>query len=84
MRLWLLVLLAVASVRDSRNIAQQLRFAGYTGPIAAIARYDDEVPALQNAGIDKVFNFFTEAGAGFAEDSLALLESDASKSNASR
>lgn len=77
-----LVLLAVASVQDSRNIAQQLRFAGYTGPIAAIARYDDEVPALKNAGIDKVFNFFTEAGAGFAEDSLALLEDRQSETGA--
>ena len=69
-----LVLLAVASVNDNRNIAKQLRIAGYTGPIAAIARYDDERTALLDAGIDKVFNFFTEAGAGFAEDSLGLID----------
>ncbi|MEM9056385.1 MAG: cation:proton antiporter family protein [Pseudomonadota bacterium] len=69
-----LVLLAVASVDDNRNIANQLRRAGYAGPIAAIARYDDEGPALLAAGVDKVFNFFTEAGAGFAEDSLRLMD----------
>ncbi len=68
-----LVLLAVPSVNDNRNIAEQLRIAGYSGPIAAIARYDDESAALQEAGIDKVFNFFTEAGSGFAEDSLGLI-----------
>lgn len=69
-----LVLLAVASVDDNRNIAEQLRLAGYTGRIAAIARYDDEKPRLLDAGIDKVFNFFTQAGAGFAEDSLRLMD----------
>ncbi|MFK8014009.1 MAG: cation:proton antiporter [Gammaproteobacteria bacterium] len=71
-----LVLLAVASVGDNRNISAQLRHAGYTGAIAAIARYDDEVATLNAAGIDKVFNFFTEAGAGFAEDSLRLIDPD--------
>jgi predicted Kef-type K+ transport protein len=68
-----LVLLAVASVDDNRNIAQQLRLAGYKGCIAAIARYDDEQPSLLAAGVDKVFNFFTQAGAGFAEESLQLI-----------
>ena len=29
--------------------------------------------ALIEAGSDKVFNFFTEAGTGFAEESLALI-----------
>jgi hypothetical protein len=28
---------------------------------------------LEEFGIDKVFNFYTEAGVGFAEESLALL-----------
>lgn len=68
-----LVLLAVPSVEDCRNIAEQLRLASYGGPIAAIARYDDEGPALQAAGIDHVFNFFAEAGVGLAEDSLRLM-----------
>ena len=40
----------------------------------AIARYEDEREAMLAAGIDKVFNFFTEAGTAFAEDSLLLVE----------
>ncbi|MFT5449915.1 MAG: glutathione-regulated potassium-efflux system ancillary protein KefC [Gammaproteobacteria bacterium] len=68
-----LVLLSVPSITDCRNITEQLRIAGYQGPIAAIARYEDEIVALQAAGIDKVFNFFTEAGSAFAEDSLRLV-----------
>ncbi|MBY4675426.1 cation:proton antiporter family protein [Marinobacterium arenosum] len=68
-----LVLLALPSIDDSRNITQQLRNGQYDGQIAAIARYEDERDALQAAGIDKVFNFYTEAGSGFAEESLQLI-----------
>lgn len=68
-----LILLALPSIEDSSNITNQLRCASYTGKIAAIARYEDEVQALLDAGVDKVFNFFTEAGLGFAEESFAML-----------
>ena len=69
-----LVLLAVPAVDDCRNISEQLRLAGYPGEIAAIARYEDDREALLASGIDHIFNFFAEAGAGFAEDSLRLVE----------
>jgi Trk K+ transport system NAD-binding subunit len=68
-----LILLALPSVEDSSNITNQLRSASYTGKIAAIARYEDEVQPLLDVGVDKVFNFFTEAGFGFAEESFELL-----------
>jgi predicted Kef-type K+ transport protein len=66
-----LVLLALPSIQDAINITRQLKNAGYTGKVAAIARYEDEVTSLLENGVDKVFNFFTEAGLGFAEESLA-------------
>lgn len=69
-----LVLLALPSIEDAVNITKQLKNAGYSGKIAAIARYEDEVSALADNGVDKVFNFFTEAGLGFAEESLSLVE----------
>jgi predicted Kef-type K+ transport protein len=69
-----LVLLAVPTIIDCRSITEQLRTAGYDGPIAAIARFEDERDALLAAGIDQVFNFFTEVGTAFAEDSLRLIE----------
>ncbi|MCW8108406.1 cation:proton antiporter [Alteromonas ponticola] len=68
-----LVLLALPSIEDILNITKQLNNAGYKGKIAAIARYEDEVEYLLNHGVDKVFNFFTEAGLGFAEESLAYI-----------
>lgn len=69
-----LVLLALPSIDDSSNITGQLRNAKYSGKIAAIARYADEVEPLTSNGVDKVFNFFTDAGLGFAEESFALLD----------
>jgi hypothetical protein len=74
-------MLALPSIEDSSNITNQLRAAGYKGKIAAIARYEDEVEPLMNEGVDKVFNFFTEAGLGFAEESLEMIGSPTSSSN---
>ncbi len=71
-----LVLIATPATEDVRNITEQLRFAGYEGKIAAIARFEDDRETLLGYGIDKVFNFFVEAGVGFAEDSLSLIADD--------
>ncbi|MGQ8363687.1 cation:proton antiporter [Glaciecola sp. 1036] len=68
-----LVLLALPSIEDSSNVTNQLRNAGYMGKIAAIARYEDEIQPLQDKGVDEVFNFFNDAGLGFAEESLAII-----------
>ncbi len=71
-----LVLIATPATEDCRNIAEQLHIAGYAGKIAAIARFEDDRETLLNYGIDKVFDFFVEAGIGFAEDSLRLIGND--------
>lgn len=71
-----LVLLAVPSVQDCKNITTQLKSANYEGKIAAIARFDDERVQLQEYGIDKVFNFFNEAGVGLADESMELVKAD--------
>ncbi len=68
-----LVLLALPSIEDMLNISEQLHSANYPGEIAAIARFPDEHEALVAGGIDRVFNFYTEAGYGFAEESLHLI-----------
>jgi glutathione-regulated potassium-efflux system ancillary protein KefC len=68
-----LILMALPSIDDICNITEQLQHANYKGKIASIARFEDEIQPLIEAGSDKVFNFFTEAGTGFAEESLQLL-----------
>ena len=70
-----LILLALPSISDAINVTKQLKNTGYEGKIAAIARYEDEVQSLLDNGVDKVFNFFTEAGLGFAEESLEYAKS---------
>ena len=56
------------------NITIQLQIANFRGKIAAIARYDDERNVLEDIGVDKVFNFYNEAGVGFAEESIQLFK----------
>lgn len=68
-----LILLALPSVQDIMNITSQIKRTHYQGKIAAIARYDDERIALESFGVDKVFNFYNEAGVGFAEESINLI-----------
>ena len=69
-----LILLALPSVLDMKNITRQIKRTNYQGKIAAIARYDDERLTLESFGVDKVFNFYNEAGVGFAEESMSLLK----------
>ncbi|MDX1694445.1 MAG: cation:proton antiporter family protein [Ketobacteraceae bacterium] len=72
-----LILLALPSIEDSCNIVKQINNSNFNGKVAAIARYQDEHQQLIDVGIDKVFNFFTEAGIGFAEESLHLIQAKA-------
>jgi predicted Kef-type K+ transport protein len=71
-----LVLLATPAVLDVKTISHQLRNAKYNGKIAAIARFDDERQEIESLGVDKVFNFYNEAGVGFAEESMNLINQD--------
>jgi len=71
-----LALLAIPSVQDIANVTTRLRKANYQGKIAAIARFDDEREALEKLGVDKVFNFYNEAGVGFAEESINLINKE--------
>lgn len=69
-----LVLLALPSIEDSCNIVLQIKNSDFSGKVAAIARYQDEHEQLLEVGIDKVFNFYTEAGLGFAEESMLMIQ----------
>lgn len=68
-----LVLIALPYIRDIQNIQEQLKSVHYQGKVAAIARYEDQIELLKECGIDRIFNFYTEAGVGFAKESIALI-----------
>jgi predicted Kef-type K+ transport protein len=69
-----LVMLALPSIEDMKHITEQLNFMNYQGDIACIARYADEQKTLREFGASHVFNFFAEAGTGFAEESLKIIK----------
>ncbi len=68
-----LVMLAIPSVTEMKNILYQLQHSRFRGRIAAIARYEDERQDLIKLGADVAFNYYAEVGMGFAEESRHLL-----------
>lgn len=62
-----LVLLAMPSHEANLLAAKRLAERGFEGRVAATAQFDDELEELRAAGADAAFNFYAEAGAGFAE-----------------
>ena len=71
-----LVMLALPAQQEILGAMDMLSLAGYQGRVAAVARYDDERDALLELGVDVVFNFYSEAGSGFAAESRHLLLAD--------
>ncbi len=62
-----LIVMAMPNAQENLLAARQLKEIGYHGKVAAVARYEDEVEALKQAGVHAAFNLYAEAGAGFAE-----------------
>lgn len=71
-----LVLLALPRVSTTLAVIAHLRRSAFEGEIAAIAKFEDEEAALQEAGATTVFNIYTEAGAGFAGHVMARRQDD--------
>ena len=63
-----LVMLALPNLKSSLDALEQLREIAFTGRIAATARFRDEVVLLKQAGASVVFDIYTEAGVGFADN----------------
>jgi predicted Kef-type K+ transport protein len=68
-----LVLLAMPNAQENLFAARQLNDQGFTGKVAAIAKYPDEIEALREAGVHAAFNLYASAGAGFADHVCAQL-----------
>jgi len=62
-----LVMLALPNVEANLDALEQLRKISFSGRIATIAKFPDEVKLLKQAGATDVFNIYTEAGTGFAD-----------------
>lgn len=69
-----LIMLALPSHEDMLEVMRQIRHKQYRGKTAGIAKYEDKRKELIAMGLDVAFNFYAEAGAGFAEECLHLLD----------
>lgn len=54
----------------------RLQAAGFTGKVAAVARYDDDVAELQRKGADAVFHLYGSAGFALADHAAHVLLGD--------
>ncbi len=61
-----LVMLTLPHLAANLAVLEQLKVAGFDGRVAALARFEDEIEPLEEAGASTVFNVAAEAGSGFA------------------
>lgn len=69
-----MVMLAMPRHVTNLSIARQMIEKGYSGMLAATAHFDDQVEELRQAGVHAAYNFYNEAGLGFAEHVWEALE----------
>ena len=62
-----LVMLAMPDHAANMQAVRELQADNFNGTIAATAQFDDQVEELKEAGVHGAFNFYAEAGHGFAE-----------------
>ncbi len=62
-----LIMLAMPNHQDVLNTVKRLKSMNYEGVISAIAKHEDDRLELKAAGVDAAFNFYAEAGSGFAD-----------------
>ncbi|GAB3106112.1 cation:proton antiporter [Janibacter alkaliphilus] len=69
-----LVVLALPAHQACLDITHLLHEHGYTGVIAAAARYEDHARQLRAAGVDVVLQVYAGAGAQLADEARALTD----------
>lgn len=62
-----MVMLAMPNHMQNIFALEQLKASGYDGQVTAIANYLDQQKELEDMGVDSTYNFYLEAGSGFAE-----------------
>ena len=60
-------MLAMTQHRANLLALKEIKNAGFTGPVTAIARFEDERGELEQAGAAAAYNIYAEAGAGYAD-----------------
>lgn len=69
------IILALSNHSETLRVAKLLKANNYSGVIAAVAKFDDDLKELRAMDII-AFNFYAEAGAGFAQHVVNHLAND--------
>jgi predicted Kef-type K+ transport protein len=67
------VMLAVPDMQSKKIAGRELRRRGYSGLLMATHMFPEERDPILDAGFNESFNYFTEAGVGFARDIVETL-----------
>ena len=62
-----LVMLTTPSLAANLSAIHEMKERGFEGSISAVARYDDEIQTLTDAGAHSAYNVMGEAGFAFAD-----------------
>lgn len=69
-----LIILTMPNLDSQLYAIEKTRQWGYAGELAAMAKFDDEVEILKEAGVHTSFNVFSEAGIGLASHICKTLD----------
>jgi hypothetical protein len=68
------IMLAVPDLHAKVSAAQALRRRGYRGLLSATHMFPEEREPILDAGCDVTYNYYTEAGVGFARHTYETLQ----------
>lgn len=68
------IMLAFPDAETKRLVSRQLRRNGFKGLLSATHLYPEEREPILEAGCDVTYNYFTEAGVGFATNTAEVLD----------
>ena len=69
-----MAVLAMPKHQANLAAAKHLVSREFNGIIVATAHFDDQIRELENVGVTAAFNFYNEAGLGFAKHASSLFE----------
>lgn len=67
------IMLAMPKHIQNISALEQLTAAGFKGHVSAIANYPDQQQELESLGVNTTYNFYLEAGSGFADHVTSTL-----------
>lgn len=69
-----IIILALPKHSVNVEVLTLLRKNNFAGKIIAVGSFEDEIIELKNLGADRVFNYYAEAGVGFADHIYEVYE----------